>query len=182
MAQPLDVTKHPRLNELVMKHGRFPETVADVLTRFAEHFDLSDGKNGDGAGSRNSVGPKPGNGTGSASRRARPGTVTPAQRYKDPIIRVLMRYPNSTRGLPAYSAPAKEVIAAVGEMMMPELNETDLGRLNDTGLPRWENKCQWGRQILVDEGLLKKREESGFGIWGLSPSGVEYGKKLVRQK
>jgi hypothetical protein len=181
MTQPVDIGKHPRLKNLVMKHGRFPESVADVLTRFAEHFDRHPGEDGAGTGVAK-VGPHPTNGPAAKLRRARPGTVTPAQKYKDPIIKVLMRFPHGTDGLPPYSLPAKRVIAEVGDLMKSQLNETDLGRLNDTDLPRWENKCQWGRQLLVDEGLLKKREESGFGIWALSPRGLEYGKALTKRK
>ena len=53
----------------------------------------------------------------------------------------------------------------------PEITPEDLSAVfGDGRTPQWQNRIQWARQNLVDEGLIDASER---GIWQLTPAGAE---------
>lgn len=62
------------------------------------------------------------------------------------------------------------VIDRVGQRMVSILNEYDYQMLaSQPDMPRWRNAVAWVRQMLVDQGLLRK--DSPHGTWELSDKG-----------
>ena len=96
-----------------------------------------------------------------------------------PSVRQIRRLPMREYELPLLesleerggSAPAKEVITAVGKRLASRITPLDR-TTTDSGAVRWENRVQWLRLRLVERGLLKK--DSPWGIWELSKAGREY--------
>ena len=89
--------------------------------------------------------------------RAPAGTLLPEQDYIAPILSLL-----SERG---GTAPAREIIDAVGKKLENRLTPTDKEK-NSSGVIRWQNRAQFVRLKLVEEGLLAKN--SPRGIWALT--------------
>lgn len=94
--------------------------------------------------------------------RARPpvGPLLPEEEYVAPVLSVLLE-----RG---GSAPAREVIEAVGEKLEGKLTPADKERIA-SGEVRWKNRVQFIRLRLVEEGLLAR--DSPRGVWSLSDEG-----------
>ena len=96
----------------------------------------------------------------SEKRRERRGRVggTRQEDFHEPILKVLRQM--GGRG------KKSEVIDRVGELMGSRLdNEIDQEPLSD-GLPRWMNRCAWGRNDLREMGKI--RGDSRSGTWELS--------------
>ncbi len=97
------------------------------------------------------------------------GALLPEEEYILPLLSAL-----GDRG---DSGPAREIIAAVGQRLDGKLTATDRERLA-SGAIRWENRVQFVRLRLVEEGLLAR--ESPRGVWALTDAGrarlVEGGK------
>jgi hypothetical protein len=104
-------------------------------------------------------------------RRARKGEVTPSSAYKPFILRLLLN-------APGHSLRAKRALRLLEPMMRPQMKPSDYASLPKTGVPRWPNKAQWGRQRLVEEGLIHTVEEAGRGVWKLTPAGVKAAQKV----
>ena len=66
------------------------------------------------------------------------------------------------------SAPASEVIEAVGEKLDAQLTPVDKEALS-SGQIRWKNRTQWARLKLVEEGLMEK--DSPKGLWAITETG-----------
>lgn len=94
--------------------------------------------------------------------RAPVGTLLPEEEYVEPIVASLVE-----RG---GSAPARDVVAAVGVKLEGKLTEADRERLASGGI-RWESRVQFVRLRLVEQGVLAK--DSPRGIWQLAQVGVE---------
>src|SRR5688572_16308651 len=128
----IDLKKHPELMALVFKHGQFPEQPVDVFMRAMNALDQNQGAEGaNGANGAKGVKAEtaaapPASIAQKVTGRAAPGTCTPDVKFKDPIIRVLMKYPNGAGdvSLP-YARPAKQVILEVGQAMKSVLKEID---------------------------------------------------------
>lgn len=103
--------------------------------------------------------------------RAKRGEVTPASFYKPFILRLLLDAPN-------YTLSTKRALKLLEPQLRPHLKPADYATLPKTGVPRWPNKAQWGRQRLVEEGLLKTVDEGGRGLWSLTPDGVKAAQKV----
>ena len=100
-----------------------------------------------------------------SARRKRPprvpaGTVVPEQEYVAPVLSAL-----SERG---GTAPAREIIEAVGKKLESRLTPSDKERTS-SGVIRWQNRIQFVRLRLVEEGLLAR--DSARGIWALTDTG-----------
>jgi Mrr N-terminal domain len=73
------------------------------------------------------------------------------------------------------SAPAREIINAVGERLRDQLKPRDL-EPNNSGVIRWENRVAWQRLRLKEEGLIKSG--SPEGLWELTEAGLEEAGKI----
>jgi hypothetical protein len=103
-------------------------------------------------------------------KRAPHGSVTPADKYRDPILRVLL-------AAPGYRAVAADTIAEVGKLMKGQFTEFDT-QATSSGAIRWVNNVQWQRDSMVKEGLLEPTAVVGRGIWKLTSRGIAEAKKL----
>jgi restriction system protein len=96
------------------------------------------------------------------SGRAPVGSLVPESEYELPILSVL-----KSRG---GSAPVRDVVHAVGEMMAERLTERDREQLPNGG-ERWQNRVQFSRLRMKERGLLKSG--SPRGLWELADAGAE---------
>lgn len=94
--------------------------------------------------------------------RASPNEILPEHEYVAPLLQVL-----AGRG---GSAPAREVIAEVGRRLDSRLMPMDKEYLASGGI-RWQNRVQFVRLRLVEEGLMEKK--SPRGVWALTKAGME---------
>lgn len=92
--------------------------------------------------------------------RAPSGSLLPEDEYFKPILDVLLK-----RG---GSAPAREVIDSVGARLADLFKEADKAPIPSGGI-RWQNRVQFARLRLVEEGLLSK--DSQRGVWELTEAG-----------
>lgn len=92
--------------------------------------------------------------------RAPAGVLLPEKEYVLPLLSIL-----SERG---GSAPARETIEAVGRKLQDRLTPTDREK-TASGVVRWQNRVQFVRLKLVEEGLLAK--DSSRGVWSLTDVG-----------
>jgi hypothetical protein len=96
------------------------------------------------------------------TRRAPMGSLLPESAYESPILRAL-----AARG---GSAPARDVVTAVGEMVADRLTELDRAELPNGG-QRWQSRVQFTRLRLKERGLIKSG--SPRGLWELAEAGEE---------
>lgn len=89
--------------------------------------------------------------------RAPAGTLLPEREYIEPLLQVLRKKGGR--------APAQEVIEEVGGLLADRLTALDKERLASGGV-RWQNRIQFVRLRLLDQGLLRKG--SSRGIWELT--------------
>jgi hypothetical protein len=94
------------------------------------------------------------------SVRVSPGVLLPEGEYVIPLLASLAELGGT--------APAREVIKAVGEKLSGTLTVADRESLA-SGAVRWENRVQFVRLRLVNEGLLER--VSPRGTWTLSQEG-----------
>lgn len=88
------------------------------------------------------------------------GSLLPEDRYVLPLLTAL-----AARG---GTAPAREIIEAVGERLRADLLPTDKENL-PSGDVRWQKRVQFVRLRLVEEGLLAN--DSPRGVWALTAAG-----------
>ena len=96
------------------------------------------------------------------SPRAPSGALLPEQAYVEPILDVL----KDSGG----SMSTGAVIEAVGRRLEKQLKPLDWEQLTTGGI-RWQNRVQFVRLRLVDEGLLSKGAPRG--VWVLTDKGKE---------
>lgn len=90
---------------------------------------------------------------------------TPEEKFRIPILIAL----ESLGG----SAFCQNVLNIVGELMIAELNETDMESLkSDPKTKRWRNTAMWARNSMREEGLLKSN--SPRGVWELDEAGWNF--------
>jgi alkylated DNA nucleotide flippase Atl1 len=104
-----------------------------------------------------------------SSGRAHSSELLPHSAYRPEVLKAL-----ADRG---GSAHAREVIKTVGEALADQLTTRDR-ELNKSGAVRWENRVQWQRQRLKEEGLIK--DSASRGTWELTPAGMAEAAKLVK--
>lgn len=92
--------------------------------------------------------------------RAPSGSLLPSERYREPILRALAQ-----RG---GSAPARDVIEAVGQALTADFTPIDKDKLGSGGV-RWENRVQFVRLRMVEEGLMVKGWTKG--VWAITDQG-----------
>jgi hypothetical protein len=109
--------------------------------------------------------------TGPKQPRARRGELLPHSMYRPTVLVAL-----ADRG---GSAPAREIINAVGDALRDQLKPRDF-EPNQSGVVRWENRVQWQRQRLKEQGLIKS--DSAVGVWELTEAGQEEAAKLAAAK
>jgi Mrr N-terminal domain len=93
-------------------------------------------------------------------RRARTGTILGEEDYYAPLLNVLASHGGS--------APARDVVKAVGEAMTSSLTDVDREALS-SGAIRWENRLQFVRLKFVERGLMERN--SPRGTWQLTDAG-----------
>jgi hypothetical protein len=98
--------------------------------------------------------------TAGRAKRARRGSLLPEQEYELPILRALEEAGGT--------APSKLVTEAVGQALASRLTDLDKEPLR-SGDIRWQNRVQFTRLRLVEEGFLKK--DSPRGTWEISDKG-----------
>ena len=77
-----------------------------------------------------------------------------------PILQVLVE-----RG---GSAPARDVVEAVGSLLKPKLTAMDQEKIR-SGSVRWQSRVQFVRLRMVEQGLLAK--DSPRGVWSITGEG-----------
>ncbi len=134
----------------------------DAALTNEESLKISDGKRSSKPVKRN--GRKPARvakgRTRKAASRAPAGILLPEDEYMMPLLSVL-----AERG---GSAPIRQVIEAVGKKLDGRLTPMDREKTS-TGSIRWQNRLQFVRLKLVEEGLLAKG--SPRGVWVLTDDG-----------
>ena len=105
-------------------------------------------------------------------RRLPKGQKTPNKAYERPILEAV--YELGGRGSMA------DVLKIVERKMVHVLNEIDYQILPSGGDVRWRNTAQFARNGLVKRGLLKSKEEAGWGIWELTEKGIAEVEKKQR--
>lgn len=95
--------------------------------------------------------------------RAAPGSILAEGEYWIPILEVL----TDAGG----SAPANDVIDAVGPKVADRLTPADLAPL-DIGEVRWRNRVRFARLRMRERGLLS--DDSPRGIWALTDEGERF--------
>lgn len=93
--------------------------------------------------------------------RAPAGSLLPESEYVEPILRVI-----ADKG---GRAPAREVIDGVGAIVGDRLTALDREKMT-SGAVRWQNRIQFTRLRMVDQGLLKRG--SPRGVWEITDEGV----------
>jgi hypothetical protein len=94
--------------------------------------------------------------------RAPVGSLLPESEYEMPILEVL-----AERG---GSAPARDVVNAVGKLVADRLTDLDQEELPNGG-ERWQSRVQFTRLRLKERGLIKSG--SPRGLWELADAGAE---------
>ena len=97
-------------------------------------------------------------------RRLPKGQKTSNRAYERPILETV--YELGGKG------PMADVLEVVERKMSHILNEIDYQVLPSGGDIRWRNTAQFARNGLVKRGLLKSKEEAGWGIWELTEKGI----------
>jgi hypothetical protein len=95
--------------------------------------------------------------------RAPAGSLLPETEYVEPILRVIADKDGR--------APTREVIEGVGAMVRDRLTALDKEKLSN-GAIRWQNRIQFTRLRMVDQGLLKRG--SPRGVWEITEEGVRH--------
>jgi hypothetical protein len=93
--------------------------------------------------------------------RAPKGSLLDERAYWQPILAVLADSPNG-------AAPAREVIAKVGDMVDDQLTDLDRAEVASGG-ERWQGRVQFARLRMKDAGLLEP--DSPRGVWQISKDG-----------
>lgn len=77
-----------------------------------------------------------------------------------------------------YQVSAKDTYKPLADYFA--LNETERNRPRPDGHSGrgWDNKVQWTRQKLINDGFMEKR---GHGNWGLTKAGVNRANTLVNK-
>ncbi len=92
--------------------------------------------------------------------RAPAGTLLREEEYELPMLQALVELGGS--------APSRAVIDLVGSKIKDRLMDLDKEKLN-SGAIRWENRIQFVRLRLIQQGLMSK--ETGRGVWAISDQG-----------
>lgn len=98
---------------------------------------------------------------GARSVRAPAGSLLPESEYVDPMLRVLAEKGGR--------APAREVIEGVGAIVHDRLTPLDREKMA-SGAIRWQNRVQFTRLRMIDQGLLKRG--SPRGVWEITDAGL----------
>jgi hypothetical protein len=96
------------------------------------------------------------------AKRITRGERTAQAEFRLPILRVL--YENGGSG------KTVEVLDRVGVIIGSKLTNADRAKLTH-GEIRWRNTAQWERNVMAEEGLLKKN--SPRGVWELTDKGIK---------
>jgi hypothetical protein len=95
-------------------------------------------------------------------KRIARGERTAQEDFRPPILQAL--YESGGSGKTA------EVLDRIGEILGSKLTNADRAELTH-GEIRWRNTAQWERNVMVEEGLLKKN--SPHGVWELTEKGIK---------
>jgi hypothetical protein len=102
------------------------------------------------------------------AKRARIGEITPRNGYRLPILEALVEMGGR--------AKVSEVLNKVFDKMKDQLKPKDVEKLPSGISIRWENRAQWERLRLINEGSLKK--DSPRGIWEITDAGRKFYENL----
>jgi hypothetical protein len=105
------------------------------------------------------------------AKRAPQGSVTPARKFREPILRVLYHAPD-------HKLASANVVEEVKKLVKSLLTPLDL-KATSSGPIRWENNVHWQRDSMVKEGLLENVVTAGRGIWKLTAKGVSQAKLIA---
>lgn len=95
-----------------------------------------------------------------SARRPAPSSLLPQDEYVGPILDAIVAAGGA--------APTQTILQAVGQRLQSKFHQADRERLPTGGI-RWQNRAQWVRLRLVEEGLLSK--DSPRGIWQVTDQG-----------
>src|SRR5262249_37151602 len=97
-----------------------------------------------------------------AAERIARGERTPQETFRRPILQALYEQGGSQK--------TAHVLNRVEEILGNKLTDGDRSKLKH-GEVRWRNTAQWERNVMVEEGLLKKN--SPRGVWELTEKGIK---------
>jgi len=97
-------------------------------------------------------------------RKLRRGLKTPQSQYKIPILQVLTDLEGRRE--------ANKILEKVYEKMKELLNPIDLQVLSSGTDFRWRNTAMWAKNMMINEGLLRK--DTPRGIWEITEKGKNY--------
>jgi hypothetical protein len=137
---------------LLRRSVSFGDTAEDVISRLLDQVEGGAGpvRNDSDALSQNQA-PAP------------PGSLLPVGAYSLPILDIIAEAGGS--------APANDVIDALGERMDDVLKDRDRETLRN-GEIRWRNRARFARLRMKERGLL--RDTSPRGVWEISELGDAY--------
>lgn len=94
--------------------------------------------------------------------RAPAGSILPEEEYIQPVLRSLVEAGGS--------APSREIIELVGQMLDGRLTDLDRAPLGSGGI-RWHNRVQFVRLRLIERGLMTR--DAPRGVWAITDKGRE---------
>lgn len=151
------------VNGVLRRKFGLPPTVQDSMFFEVEQLDAASNGNASTAPRtrlrRKRGRPQSGQPKTSKRMRAPKGSILEERAYWEPILRVLADAGGS--------APSRDVVDRVGEMIAGQLKPLDLEPL-ETGGVRWQNRTQFARLRMKERGLL---EDAPRGIWKISSAG-----------
>lgn len=92
------------------------------------------------------------------------GLKVPQSEYEIPILESLYSLGGKGR--------MQKVLDMVKEKMEHRFSDIEYQTLKNGSTKRWESTAQFARNALVLRGLLKRPEESGWGVWELTELGI----------
>ncbi|MCI0722296.1 MAG: winged helix-turn-helix domain-containing protein [Acidobacteria bacterium] len=104
-----------------------------------------------------------------AVKRIPRGERTPQEEFRQPILRALYEMGGSGK--------TAEVLDRVEGIFGGKLTNADRATLSH-GEIRWRNTAQWERNVMVDEGLLKRT--SSRGVWELTEKGIKLAERELQ--
>jgi len=104
------------------------------------------------------------------NKRAPHGSVTGTKAYRPIILKALLTARNK-------AMHAAAVLDEVDKQMRGSFTPYDT-EATSSGAVRWQNKTQWAREELVQEGMLEPVAVAGRGVWKLTAKGVTEAQKL----
>jgi hypothetical protein len=154
--------------KFLYENSRMGDTFDTVMRRLHPEIEAFDKPTGPASSAGE---PATANPQGTTKKRAKRGTVAPAGMFKPYILRVLL-------GAAGHRMRMPDLMPEIEKLVKPKLTALDYEKLTSGDVVRWQNRAQWDRAEMVQQGLLEPPAVSGRGMWMLSAKGVAEARKL----